>query len=107
MSYEDIAKAMIADRERSGRDFRAREAIAEQFGRAGDSKDKRWEGLYERQNLAADDGELDDRLPQTRSQALSGESKGGDGEPRDLAPDHLISDAMRDTPVLSAGSRHG
>src|SRR5712691_4753671 len=45
------------------------------------------------------DGELDDRAAADAIQALSGE-----GEARDSwRLYHLISDAMRDTPVLSAG----
>jgi sigma-E factor negative regulatory protein RseA len=50
------------------------------------------------------DGELDDRAAADAIQALSGESKAGDGEARETwRMYHLISDAMRDTPVLSAG----
>lgn len=50
------------------------------------------------------DGELDDRAAADSIQALSGESKAGDGEARDTwRLYHLIGDAMRDTPVLSAG----
>src|SRR5258705_13262408 len=50
------------------------------------------------------DGELDDRAAGAGIHALSGEDKAGDGEARDTGRIyHLISDAMRDTPVLSAG----
>jgi sigma-E factor negative regulatory protein RseA len=50
------------------------------------------------------DGELDDRAAADAIQALSGESRAGDSEARDTwRMYHLISDAMRDTPVLSAG----
>jgi sigma-E factor negative regulatory protein RseA len=50
------------------------------------------------------DGELDDRAAADAIQALSGESKAGDSEARETwRLYHLISDAMRDTPVLSAG----
>jgi sigma-E factor negative regulatory protein RseA len=50
------------------------------------------------------DGELDDRAAADAFQALSGESKTGDGEARETwRLYHLISDAMRDTPLLSAG----
>src|SRR5258705_9297464 len=50
------------------------------------------------------DGELDDRAAADAIHALSGEDKAGDGEARDTwRMYHLISDAMRDTPVLSAG----
>jgi negative regulator of sigma E activity len=50
------------------------------------------------------DGELDDRAAADAIQALSGESKAGDSEARDTwRMYHLISDAMRDTPLLSAG----
>jgi sigma-E factor negative regulatory protein RseA len=50
------------------------------------------------------DGELDDRAAADAIQALSGESQAGDSEARDTwRMYHLISDAMRDTPVLSAG----
>src|SRR5262245_44943248 len=46
------------------------------------------------------DGELDDRAAASAIQAMSG----GDGEARDTwRMYHLISDAMRDTPVLSPG----
>src|SRR5258706_4349081 len=50
------------------------------------------------------DGELDDRAAADAIQALSTESRAGDGEARDTwRMYHLISDAMRDTPLLSAG----
>src|SRR4051812_13559330 len=50
------------------------------------------------------DGELDDRAAADAIQALSGEDRAGDSEARDTwRMYHLISDAMRDTPVLSAG----
>jgi sigma-E factor negative regulatory protein RseA len=50
------------------------------------------------------DGELDDRAAADTIQALSEEGKAGDNEARDTwRMYHLISDAMRDTPVLSAG----
>src|SRR5258708_33003403 len=50
------------------------------------------------------DGELDDRAAADAIQALSGESKAGESEARDTwRMYHLISDAMRDTPVLSGG----
>ena len=50
------------------------------------------------------DGELDDQAAADAIQALSGESKAGDSEARDTwRMYHLISDAMRDTPLLSAG----
>jgi negative regulator of sigma E activity len=50
------------------------------------------------------DGELDDRAAADAIQALSGESRAGDSEARDTwRMYHLISDAMRDTPLLSAG----
>jgi sigma-E factor negative regulatory protein RseA len=50
------------------------------------------------------DGELDDRAAADAIQALSGESRAGESEARDTwRLYHLISDAMRDTPVLSAG----
>jgi hypothetical protein len=50
------------------------------------------------------DGELDDRAAADAIQALTGESKAGDSEAGDTwRMYHLISDAMRDTPVLSAG----
>jgi len=50
------------------------------------------------------DGELDDRAAAGAIQALSGEGKAGDSEVRDTwRMYHLISDAMRDTPLLSAG----
>ncbi len=49
------------------------------------------------------DGELDDRAAADAIQALSSD-KAGDGEARDTwRMYHLISDAMRDTPLLSAG----
>jgi hypothetical protein len=50
------------------------------------------------------DGELDDRAAADAIQALTGESKARDSEAGDTwRMYHLISDAMRDTPVLSAG----
>jgi sigma-E factor negative regulatory protein RseA len=50
------------------------------------------------------DGELDDRAAADAIQALSGESRAGDSEARETwRLYHLISDAMRDTPALSAG----
>jgi sigma-E factor negative regulatory protein RseA len=50
------------------------------------------------------DGELDDRAAADAIRALSGESNTGGGEARETwRLYHLISDAMRDTPLLSAG----
>ena len=50
------------------------------------------------------DGEFDDRAAADAIRALSGESGTGDSEARDTwRMYHLISDAMRDTPLLSAG----
>src|SRR5882724_12003182 len=50
------------------------------------------------------DGELDDRAAAEAIQALSAGDRAGDSEARDTwRMYHLISDAMRDTPVLSPG----
>ena len=50
------------------------------------------------------DGELADRDAAGAIQALCGETRAGDSEARDTwRLFHLIGDAMRDTPVLSAG----
>lgn len=50
------------------------------------------------------DGELDDRAAADAIQAFSGKAEAGDSEARDTwRLYHLIGDAMRDTPVLSAG----